>query len=205
MLEANPSIPESWWIKGWITQQAVKVLAVGIRRQADKGSDVVSLVRLLKEIKKHPEVITRERFTAICLPGDDETMKLVAERNFDAWAGAGESQIDPNLVQSRLDKIHQAVNKVYLYVNKILAHADEGDPSLGFTFGELDAALDSIGEVFRETYLLLNCSDLTSAIPTIINPWQRAFMVPWQSNEAVAQWQSIQKFKRSREVDPPQG
>ncbi len=92
------------------------------------------------------------------------------------------------------------MNKVKKYVDKKLAHEDDGDPSVGFTFGELDAALDTIGAALTDIYLLLKCSSLTSPNPTIINPWRRAFMVPWESDEAVERWQGIQQFIRAREA-----
>ncbi len=103
MIDANKAIPESWWIKEWITQLTVKGLALGIRRQTDKGRDVISLVRLLNDIKKNPSVMSRDRFIAICSPGDDDYMVLRVNLNFDQWAGPGGSEIDPGLVQKRLD------------------------------------------------------------------------------------------------------
>jgi hypothetical protein len=194
MLSNNQEIPESWWIREWLTQISVKGLALGIRRQADTRNDVVSLVRLLREIQSNPNVISRDRFMAICnSSGEDAYLQFRLDKNYDEWS-AGGSEIDPGLVQKRLDTLHSAAEKVTIYVNKRLAHDDEGDPNVGFTFGELDVALDSIGNLLTDLYLLLKCAGLASPNPTIVNPWRRAFVVPWESPDVVARWQAIQRF-----------
>jgi hypothetical protein len=51
LLQAKEQIPERDFIMNWITQQSVAALAMGIRRQRDKRTDVISLARLLQEIK----------------------------------------------------------------------------------------------------------------------------------------------------------
>jgi hypothetical protein len=197
MLEANDRIPERDFIKHWITQQAVAALAMGIRRQNDERSDVVSLARLLREIQSNPHVITRERFMSVCSP-DNKNVRAVVDQNFDEWAGPGGSQIDPERVETRLDQLQTTVQKIVHHVNKKLAHTDEGDPPSGFTFDELDAAMKETGDLLIDLHLLLKCVALVSADPTIQVPWRRAFSVPWLPQADVERWNKIQEFIRRR-------
>ena len=170
---------------------------MGIRRQNDRRSDVVSLARLLREIESNPNVITRERFTSVCSP-DNENVDAVVNQNFDEWAGLGGSQVDPERVQTRLDRLQKTVEGIVHHVNKKLAHTDEGDPPSGFTFDELDAAMTEIGGLLIDLHLLLKCVALVSAAPTIQVPWRRAFSVPWLPQTDVERWNKIQEFIRRR-------
>ena len=201
LLQAKEQIPEREFMMSWITQQSVAALAMGIRRQRDKRTDVISLARLLQEIKDNPDVLTRDRFVEqTCVPSDDEYLRSAMHKTFDRWADGDGANVSPELIQERIDQLDSAVEKIVHHVNKKFAHTDEGEPPTGFTYGELDKAMKEIGDLLVDLHLLLTCASLTSADPTIQVPWRRAFVMPWLPDDEVAMWQAIQARKAEREA-----
>lgn len=201
LLQAKQQIPEREFMMSWITQQSVAALAMGIRRQRDRRTDVISLARLLQEIKDNPDVLTRDRFVEqTCVPGADDYLRSAMHKTFDRWAGDDGPNVNPELIKERIDHLDSAVEKIVHHVNKKLAHTDEGEPPTGFTYGELDKAMNKIGDLLVDLHLLLKCASLTSADPTIQVPWRRAFVMPWLPDDEVARWQAIQASKAEREA-----
>lgn len=49
----------------WVRYNYARSQAMGVRRMADKGADVVSLARLIDRVWRFPWVLSRERFLAL--------------------------------------------------------------------------------------------------------------------------------------------
>jgi hypothetical protein len=183
MISDNPDIEEAPFIHNWITQQAISTIALGVRRQADRATDVISLRRLLDEMIRYPDVITRDSHAAICAPEKDY--------GFDKWAGEDGDHLDPTRLNERLQRLIDAASEVKRFVDKRLAHTVEMANKPTFTFGQLNAALDEISALVIDLDYLLNCVGLVSAEPTIQNPWQRAFNVAWGPPPEIERWERI--------------
>ena len=179
IIDTNDEIPEADFIRGWITRQHMEAMVLGIRRQTEVKDDVVTLGSLLEAIRRNPAVITRQRFTELCSPSGDENWKLVVDQNFDNWAGPGGDEIDPALIEKRLEGLKQTAANITVFVNAFLAHAAKKEGPGSVSYEEIDTALDEIGKQLTDLYLLLTCKSLTSPEPTIQTPWHRAFSVPW--------------------------
>lgn len=193
LLRTNDRIPERTFIYAWLRRQYVAAVVMGIRRQAEPRKGVVSLARLLRSIEGNPQVLTRERYFELCGPGDDEALLDVTNAVFDKWAGGGGAYVDPAVVGRKLSRLQKVASRVKKFADKRIAHADSVPPEEPFAFEDIDEALDHLGQVLIDVYLLLKCASLTSAEPEIVVPWRRAFAVPWLSNDEVATYQEILK------------
>jgi hypothetical protein len=87
--------------------------------------------------------------------------------------------------------LRDVASKVKKFADKRIAHVDAVLPEEPFLFDDIDEALDHLGQVLIDVYLLLKCASLTSAEPEIVALWRRAFAVPWLSDDEVAAYQEI--------------
>jgi len=64
IVKSNPNIQTDDTFYGWMTTNYVASQVIGIRRQLDNRADSVSLARLLQEVIKSPQVLSKERYLA---------------------------------------------------------------------------------------------------------------------------------------------
>ena len=92
MTQANDSIPPSTFFDAlgiWYADEQT----VAVRRQLDRDRRTVSLWRLIHEIAKHPEVMTRERH--LSLWGHEHHWRELGNANYDKFAGEDHDTISP--------------------------------------------------------------------------------------------------------------
>jgi hypothetical protein len=77
----------------WVRYSYARSQAMGVRRMADKGADVVSLARLIDRVWRFPWVLSRERFLG--MQGTHEGFGL-GHGWFESLAGTGE-YIEPQI------------------------------------------------------------------------------------------------------------
>ena len=195
MLDANENIEHRDWVRTWLSAQYVTSQAMGVRRQVDRRSDVISIGSVLLELEENSSVLSRDRYFEICGPVDGRHQESVTHRNFDAWAGAGGDVVAPAIVASKRAGLNDAAARVREYVNKRIAHWDRKDPQT-FTFGDLDAALDKLGSTLQELELLLRGVSLIRVEPYVQTAWQWAFAVPWLDDQKVRRWRGIKERRR---------
>jgi AbiU2 len=112
--------------------------AAAVRRQADKREDVISLRRLLTEIKEHPTLLTREWYASIYTDSS-----VSPDQSWERYAGDVGHHVDPALVENDLEALLEAAEKARQWTNKHIAHSDRERLDVGLTFGELDKGVDA--------------------------------------------------------------
>lgn len=130
----------------WLATNYVVAATAGIRRQLDRDSRSVSLVRSLTDVEvtleERPCILSRANFVKNYRPELRET----AERDYDELVGAGEQCVDVAFVRYDLDRFCAAAETVREFVNKRVAHWDEvADPKV--LLGEVDTALDILSRL----------------------------------------------------------
>jgi hypothetical protein len=181
----------------WLFDLYVKTQAGAVRRQADERGDVATLGRLLLEIKKSPDLLTRDWYLGHW--GKDESYD---ESDKAYWKRAGETEwaknfsgavgdhIDPSIVAADLTELRQGSKKVKVYVNKHVAHFDEGGisgtPSTPGkkeielpTLNEVHGAIDLVGRLFRKYHALFTAGDILKLTPVLQHDWEAIFRVQW--------------------------
>ena len=115
VVRRNPAIPEPNHILDFIADLYAPTIALGIRRQADRRSDVENLRRLIDDIANHPETLTREWYVAKY----SEEMQSVGHTTFDRFAGVGQDATSEAVIRKDCEELDLAVSTVRKYVNKV--------------------------------------------------------------------------------------
>lgn len=175
IVEANPDIQTPTFFHNWIETLYATTQAVGVRRQNDRSSDVISLRRLLESMKVNAHLLTRKRFIDLYPRGMRDRH---AEDAFDRYCGTGKARLDPAVVDSLLNRLDQAATVVHNFVSKRMAHHVKGASTIA-TFADLDKALDSLEDVLKHVVMILRANGLQTAVPVHLEDWKAVFRKPW--------------------------
>lgn len=149
--------------------------AVAVRRLVESGAQSRSLRRVLSKLAHDPDLLSRERLVGAYAWGSQH----LGHAWFDAIAGPDADRVPHEVIAADLLALERACEPVSRYVNKTVAHLDRHGPELVPTFGELDLALDAIGEVFGRWYTALTGKSLSALVPTPQYDWAEPLRVPW--------------------------
>lgn len=167
----------------WFNDSYARSQGLAIRRQVEDRDDVVSLGRLLSQIAKTPNVLTRERYLFERHPNN----KRLGNEFFDMLTSPGAKAIDPEMPRRDLERLRDETFKVREWVNKEVAHWDQktGTFSEGLTYADVHQGIDLIFDVMTP-YRQLLLGD-TIDVGVTMPPWQACFTVPWiPTEEALA-------------------
>ena len=176
VLAANKEIPPSAIFDIRARNYAV-AQSVGVRRLTDTDRRTVSLVNLLRDIEQNPASLSRERYVSYFDPAHES----LGHSDFDEWACADGTHIEPHLVKDDRERLTAAAaGSIKPYVNKFIAHNDRDKAIVRVPkFGELEFAIDVLFEVFRKYHTMLTASTLHSLEPVpqydVLGPYR----VPW--------------------------
>jgi len=162
----------------WFNDSYARSQGLAIRRQVDVRPDVVSLGRLLTQIAKAPNVLTRERYLELHPHG-----KRLGDEFFDELTSPGAKAIDPEMPRRDLERLHAETAKIREWVNKEVAHWDQktGTFSEGLTYADVHHGIDLIFDVMMP-YRQLILGD-TIDVGVTMPPWYAVFTVPWIPNK----------------------
>lgn len=157
-----------------------------IRRELDTQNNTENLKNLLKDIIKHPEVLTRSRYIAQWNP-TDPIVKDIANESFNSFVPKKDPTvpendfIDPATVQSDLNKVIAAADGLRVYAEQTRAHRTPNDELTyhNFTFKELSLAISSIREIAGKYYSLLKQTSIATWEPIPQYNQFAPFMTPW--------------------------
>jgi len=152
---------------------------VGIRRLIDARSDTISFQRLLLDIQKRCNLVTRKGY----IRRYPKWMQScgIADEHFDDLAGAGSHHLPPSIPKKDIANMLLRAKKVKDFVNKYITHSNRkrARPRTLRTT-EIDDALDVIDDTSVKYYLLLTGSYLE---PRRSDPfdseWKNIFCSPW--------------------------
>jgi len=176
IISSNPQIQIGSAFYNWMGTIYPAAMVMGVRRQLDNRNDCISLVRLLKEIKKNPKVLTRKRY--LSMYNDSSLPDFVPNTEFDSYCDGGKEYIDLVKVNEDLINLKFKAEKIKSFATKRIAHFDkeifEDFPS----YGELDAVLDYLEEIFKKYSLVLR-ADTSDLLPIFLYDWKKIFRYPW--------------------------
>jgi hypothetical protein len=179
---SNPRLRETpsifWW---WLDYAYGTTMLIGLRRLVDRSKEAISLYRLLDDIRKHPEALSRERYRRLLesLRKQQDDVVQTANAVFDELCGRGKPHIDPKSVDEDLTRLDEAARKVRELADKRVAHYDQKSPQSLPTHKDIDECLDLIGEIVRKYHRLMKGGVIT-LMPVIADDWTAIFKIPWQ-------------------------
>ncbi len=175
----EPKLPDSLFFD-YLRDTYATSQAVAIRRQAEQNSCVVSLGRLLGEIKAGPERFTLQRFVGAWPPEDQ---RRGHEKFSGHFAGEVGDNLDPKIVAHDIALLEAKAKKVVKHVNQYVAHADKKPVAELATFEELNMAIETVGDLFRKYALLLTVNSDAVLVPELQYHWEAIFELPWLVTE----------------------
>ena len=171
-------IKQNRMIHYFIIQSFFKTQLLSIRRLTDKRSDVYSLYRLIKDIKKNSAILTRKNIFAVHnLPYDYEKARAEFDKNADYTQGfvieppeialsidihrridsvAGISadkrshdDLVPDNILKQFEDKRKEIEELCEYVNKFIAHAATPESRKTINDDEIEGALGKILSAHR--------------------------------------------------------
>ena len=169
LVRANPPVQAPDTFHSWVTSNYVRTQAIGIRRQTDNRTDVVSLGRLLAEVEQFPGVVSRSRYVA-----NYSTANLDwANRDFDTLVGAGRDHLDPADVARDRARLDDSAQSVRHWVDKQVAHWDHGTFTDTITLTQIHTALEDVVSLADRYRNLLTAT--ATARWVSLTAWERIF------------------------------
>jgi|SRR3989344_1920342 len=176
IIAANPKISQDNFFWDHLRANYGAAMVVGIARQVDERRDVISLMRLLKDIERNASIITKQWFAdryEATLP------RQIGERDFAENFGSGES-LDPAIMRKDITDFSLITANVEKFRHTRIAHKNK-DHSLriNLSFREVDDALTFLKNLIIKYQLLLNQSGMPDLMPVIQYDWEAILRVPW--------------------------
>lgn len=163
----------------WTIRNYGSYVVMAIRRQLDVDDDVISLKRLLTEIKDSPQLLTKQWFRSLYSNIDNNLpipIESFADGDFEAHAGSME-HFDPAIAEADLLKLETLGKSITHYANKQIAHRTKVKTSV--TFSEINAFLEEFENIVKKYILLFTASGYTSLTPVFQYDWETIFTKVW--------------------------
>jgi hypothetical protein len=155
-LDTNP-VSTTW--RNHYFRLYVDSQVAAVRRMAEgTNQDVISLARLLTTIKRNVASFDLER---LCVLGTQSHPPGVVARRREwlevTW-GDDSGHLSAEKVHADFDRLHRDTAVVRNWASKAIAHIDQRGAKAP-TFGELDASIDDVTEIFVRYGFLLTGND----------------------------------------------
>lgn len=180
VVQENKRILEHGTFFDWMCRNYIAAVVMGIRGFVDEHRDVRSLWRMIYEILEHPRVINRNAHRALYrgIPANRELD--LANLTFDNVVGRGRDTLSQRDIRKDLSMLEDSSARVKKFANKRVAHrAAAGELRKNPKFNDLDAAMDTIDQIFCKYNLLLRAAGMTSAFATRQYNWMEVLYEPW--------------------------
>ena len=162
----------------WISNNYADSVVIGVRRLADKHTKVISLYRLIEDISKNREAITRSYYVSRYCKEDRE--EGLADDDFDEFARIGEELISQRKLSIDLKKVKTIADHIRKFTNKWVAHCDPHRRRHRIpTYKDLSDALHDLDRLFCKYDLLVRQGGLTTCKPEIQYDWKKPLRYVW--------------------------
>lgn len=113
LIQTNPRLQVRSAFYDWMRSVYVTDMTVSIRRLVDWDKRTISFIRLMEDMKRHPEVISRRRFTHPY----KNFMKQFGHRDYERFAKPGQNILDRNVIATHRRTIVRSQKKIRDFVN----------------------------------------------------------------------------------------
>ena len=159
----------------WMHAVYVIDMTVSIRRLVDWNRRTISFIRLLEDVKQHPEVISRRRFTYPY----KKLMKQFGHRDYERFAKPGQNILDKSVVATDRKLLIHSQKRLRKFLNTHIAHLDKNRRRHFPTHAELELCLDTLEILVKKYAKLFEHVALMNVAPVIQYDWKAPFRVAW--------------------------
>lgn len=173
---------------------------IGLRRQTKLQKDSISFVRLLDEITKNPEELSRSYFNSRCPssngPDLDEVIgrtdleasgivdasqlkAIIKMDDFAPYADVSGAHVCRQMVEDDRKKLESAAKRHEAFADRRVAHCDKREPEVVPTFDELDDCIKLLDQTYVKYHFLFHAESMDTLMPTYQYEWKRIFCEPW--------------------------
>jgi len=185
LIRANPRFAgSSNLVNQWMASAFAKSSSVGVRRQAKRGDDSISLKRFLTEARDYPELVSRDFYLAYFADSPDWLRETSGHGHFDSVAGPGNPHIRREVVEEQLATLEATVASIEHYVDRRVAHYDKRGVTKPLpTFKDLEVALKALESLVIFYWTLLKGASIVELTPAIQYNWIDVFEFPWVTRD----------------------
>ncbi len=176
IVRANPSIDVgNEFFHCFITCYLIYA-AVAVRKSMDRDRRSLSLRVLLEDIRSHPQALTRKRLLSILVQRG--MSRVNADKDIDSFGRMGVVHISISRIRADLARLHNKCDRLSRYVNKQAAHLNRHPLRSIPTYGDLNAAMNSLDEILR-AYIFMIEGSCPLQFSVRSSTWKKIFTVPW--------------------------
>lgn len=179
IVKGNKDIQRPSDFHEWTIRNYGAYIVMAIRRQLDTDNDVISVRRLLKEIRLNPELITKTWFRTLYSSLSKKfplSPDAIADSDFEDHAGKLD-YFDPAIAIADLNKLDILGKKITRYANKRIAHKTKIRASLSFK--EINSFLKEFEDIVKKYILIFTGSGYSSLVPVPQYDWEEIFTKTW--------------------------
>lgn len=166
----------------WMRENYLDSASMRIRRLNDADKGMLSLKRLITDIKENHEAITRQEYVS-------EYSKRMqkegfADRDFEIFGDRRSSTISIKRINRDIEHLDKQTQIIRKYTDKWLAHAKSNRHNEPIpTLRDLEKALDAIDNICMKYHLLLTRGGMRTCKPIITYDWKEPLRHPWIENK----------------------
>jgi hypothetical protein len=180
LIKKNKKIQEPGVFNKYMGDTYISHVIIGIRRQVKEDNQSISFARLLLDINKDPEKVTRDYLVSLY---KGSAVEDIADNDFDQFCGENRSYISHKMVKADLNSFIQAANKCEEFADKHIAHRDKRDPKRLLKFEDVDDCIDCFDKLYCKYHLLFHAEWIDSLQPSYLIDWKAVFDHPWRVPE----------------------
>lgn len=175
LMMSTPRATSPGYFYQWMWGVYVDSVTVAIRRMTDRGRGARSFVRFLHELGEVSSSLSRAWHVELWGQG----MEAEGHEFFDQIAGAGARSLPRRVATQDAEAITAAAKAVADFASTRVAHKFELSlASSSVTFGQVNRAIDAIGELVQKYGMLLTATS-RELLPHRLYDWREPFRVAW--------------------------
>jgi hypothetical protein len=186
IVNANPRLRPGIPVLDYFRHVYADYAALAVRRQSKQHADAISLLDLVEDISRFPEVLTLawtinlySQPTPTGHVYEPEIARDLAELTFKDYADASGLVFDGAIAGADAERLRTTTRKIVAIVDSTIAHDDKQLPTELSSFNELDDAITLIADLTRKYTLLLTGAAFGSMTPIDQTNAIGVFSFPW--------------------------
>ena len=182
IIKSNSNIQKPNTFNRWMAKSYATSMSVAVRRLVDGDRQSVSLVRLLQDLKKGPECVSREAYKRRLFNFDTPLEYL--DSDYSKILGPEAQYPDPSKIDDEIRKLKVGTESLKKYVDKNVAHTAKLRQKQIPKFQELDDAIELLEAATRRWLHLFRGAVYPSGLlPTWQYDWKQIFHYSWIPNK----------------------